>query len=109
MLLKGWGYPEIAVRLAKTLSYTGTYLPDFTHPVIALPAYPGPGTAPEPPLVLGLIRQETEFDPYAISSAGARGLMQMMTGSAKIAAKQAGLPYRPQTCSPTRPTTCSWA
>jgi soluble lytic murein transglycosylase len=96
MLLKDWGYPEIAVRLAKGLSYTGTYLPDFTHPVIALPAYPGPGTAPEPPLVLGLIRQETEFDPYAISSAGARGLMQMMTGSAKIAAKQAGLPYRPQ-------------
>ena len=52
---------------------------------------------PIAPLVLGLIRQETEFDPYAISSAGARGLMQMMTGSAKIAAKQAGLPYRPQT------------
>jgi soluble lytic murein transglycosylase len=97
MLLKAWGYPEIAVRLAKGLSYTGTYLPDFTHPVIALPAYPGPGAAPEPPLVLGLIRQETEFDPYAISSAGARGLMQMMTGSAKIAAKQANLPYRPQT------------
>jgi len=97
MLLKAWGYPEIAVRLAKGLSYTGTYLPDFTHPVIALPAYPGPGAAPEPPLVLGLIRQETEFDPYAVSSAGARGLMQMMTGSAKIAAKQAGLPYRPQT------------
>ena len=34
----------------------------FTHPVIALPAYPGPGTAPDPALVLGLIRQETEFD-----------------------------------------------
>ena len=97
LLLKGWGYPEIAVRLAKGLSYTGTYLPDFSHPVIALPAYPGPGAAPEPPLVLGLIRQETEFDPYAVSGAGARGLMQMMTGSAKIAAKQAGLPYRPQT------------
>jgi len=97
MLLKTWGYPEIAVRLAKGLSYAGTYLPDFTHPVIALPAYPGPGTAPEPPLVLGLIRQETEFDPYAVSNAGARGLMQMMTGSAKIAAKQANLPYRPQT------------
>jgi soluble lytic murein transglycosylase len=96
ILLNEWGYPEIAVRLAKTASYTGTLMPAFTHPVIALPAYPGPGTAPEPALVLGLIRQETEFDAYAVSSAGARGLMQMMTGSAKIAAKQAGLPYRPE-------------
>jgi soluble lytic murein transglycosylase len=97
LLLKEWGYPEITVRLAKGLSYTGTYLPDFTHPLIALPDYPGPGAAPEPPLVLGLIRQETEFDPYAISSAGARGLMQMMPASAKIAARQANLPYKPQT------------
>jgi soluble lytic murein transglycosylase len=45
--------------------------------------------------VLGLIRQETEFNPYAISSAGAKGLMQMMPASAKVAARQAGLPYRP--------------
>jgi soluble lytic murein transglycosylase len=95
LLLTGWGYPEIAVRLAKGLSYTGTMLPAFTHPLIALPAYPGPGDAPDPALVLGLIRQETEFDAYAVSNAGARGLMQMMPASAKVAAKQAKLPYRP--------------
>jgi soluble lytic murein transglycosylase len=95
LLLTDWGYPEIAVRLAKGLSYAGTMLPAFTHPVIALPPYTGPGEAPEPALVLGLIRQETEFDAYAISSAGARGLMQMMLGSAKTAAKLAKLPYRP--------------
>lgn len=94
LLLHDWGYPEIAVRLAKGLSYSGTMLPAFTHPVVALPAYPGPGTAPDPALVLGLIRQETEFDSMAVSSAGARGLMQMMPASARIAAKQAGLPYR---------------
>ena len=95
LLLNDWGYPEIAVRLAKGLSYTGVYLPAFTHPVIPIPSYPGPGAAPDPALVLGLIRQETEFDAYAVSSAGARGLMQMMPASAKIAAKQTKLPYRP--------------
>ena len=95
LLLNDWGYPEIAVRLAKAASYAGAPMPLFTHPVIALPAYPGPGTAPDPALVLGLIRQETEFDAYAVSSAGARGLMQMMPASAKLAAKQANLPYRP--------------
>jgi soluble lytic murein transglycosylase len=95
LLLTDWGYPEIAVRLAKGLSYTGTMLPAFTHPVIDLPSYPGPGDPLDPALVLGLIRQETEFDAYAVSSAGARGLMQMMPASAKVAARQAKLPYRP--------------
>jgi peptidoglycan lytic transglycosylase len=95
LLLTDWGYPEIAVRLAKGLSYTGTTMPAFTYPVMALPFYPGPGSAPDPALVLGLIRQETEFDAYAVSNAGARGLMQMMPASAKVAARQAKLPYRP--------------
>jgi len=46
--------------------------------------------------VLGLIRQETEFDAWAVSSAGAKGLMQMMPASAKIAAKANNQPYRPE-------------
>jgi len=96
ILLNEWGYPEISVRLAKTASYAGAPMPQFTHPLLPLPAYPGPGAAPDPALVLGLIRQETEFDPFAISSAGAKGLMQMMPASAKLAARDASLPYRPE-------------
>ena len=95
MMLNDWGYPEISVRLAKSLGYDGVPMPQFSYPVITLPAYVGPGSAPDPALIHGLIRQETEFDAYAISSAGARGLMQMMPASAKVAAKQANLPYRP--------------
>jgi soluble lytic murein transglycosylase len=96
ILMKEWGYPGISVRLAKTLGYAGNPMPQYTHPLITLPDYSGPAPAPDPVVVLGLIRQETEFDPYAISSSGARGLMQMMPASAKIAARQAGLPYRPE-------------
>jgi soluble lytic murein transglycosylase len=96
VLMNEWGYKGISVRLAKTLSYAGDPMPQFTHPLITLPAYPGPGPAPDPAVVLGLIRQETEFDPYAVSSSGARGLMQMMPASAKTAAHEAGLPYRPE-------------
>jgi soluble lytic murein transglycosylase len=95
ILMNEWGYPEISVRLAKTLSYAGDFMHQFTHPIITLPAYRGPGAAPDPAVVLGLIRQETEFDPYAVSSAGARGLMQMMPASARLAAREASLPYRP--------------
>ena len=45
--------------------------------------------------MLGLIRQETEFDPSAVSGAGARGIMQIMPATARHTASVAGLPYRP--------------
>ena len=49
---------------------------------------------PKPELVLAVIRQESEFDQRANSSAGARGMMQLMTYTAKLVAKQAKLPYK---------------
>lgn len=89
------GFREVAVRVAKTASYIGTPFLAFTHPVIPLPAYPGAGSAPETAYVLGLIRQETEFDPDSVSHSGARGLMQLMPSSARVDANRAGLPWRP--------------
>ncbi len=94
--LTDWGYPEIAVRLAKNASYGGIGMLAFSHPLLPMPAYRGSGGGPEPALVLGLIRQETEFDPYAVSGAGARGLMQMMAPAARKAARLGRLPYRPK-------------
>lgn len=93
--LAEWGFREIALRIAKEESYAGVLMFDLTHPVIALPPYRGAPPAPEPALVLGLIRQETEFDPSSVSGPGARGLMQLMPDAAEKAAKTAGLPYRP--------------
>ena len=93
--LTDWGFREIALRVAKTASYDGLYLLAYTHPVIAIPSYPGPNTAPEPALVLGLIRQETEFDPDAVSGADARGIMQLIPSAARRSASLANLPYRP--------------
>src|SRR5690606_18055700 len=45
-------------------------------------------------LVHAIIRQESRFDQYAISSAGARGLMQLMPRTAREIAKKMGLSHR---------------
>ncbi|MBU6297495.1 MAG: lytic transglycosylase domain-containing protein [Alphaproteobacteria bacterium] len=89
------GFRDVALRIAKMAGYDGIVLPSYAYPVIDIPRYRGPGNAPETALVLGLIRQETEFDAESISSAGARGLMQVMPSAARRNSRLAGLPYRP--------------
>jgi soluble lytic murein transglycosylase len=88
------GYREGAVRAAKQASYNGVFLPEYSHPIVTVPRYTGPGAAPELPLVLAIIRQETEFDPDAVSAAGARGIMQVMPDSARRVARISGVEYR---------------
>ena len=45
-------------------------------------------------LAHGISRQESSFDPYAISHAGARGMMQLMPGTAREQAGKMGVGYR---------------
>jgi soluble lytic murein transglycosylase len=93
-LMGASGDPAMSVRVAKNASYSGLNLLSYLHPVMATPQMQMSGGAPEPALVLGLARQESEFDSTAVSSAGARGLMQLMPASAKQAAKMRGMAYR---------------
>ena len=44
-------------------------------------------------LAHGISRQESSFDPYAVSHAGARGMMQLMPGTAREQAGKMGVGY----------------
>jgi soluble lytic murein transglycosylase len=64
---------------------------NYLFPTRPLPAALGTEEA----LLLSVMRQESAFDPEAVSSAGARGLMQLMPATAKSVAKQNGMAYQP--------------
>ncbi len=81
--------PDVAVFTAKRASYAGVTLMDEGYPVAALP----PGGNVEAPLVLAMTRQESAFDNAAVSSAGARGLMQLMPATANKVAQLLHLPF----------------
>ena len=93
-LMISLGDPAMGVRVAKLASYNDIMLLSYLAPIVALPRFPGNVTGPEAALVLGIARQESEFDPAAVSIAGARGLMQLMPATAKQAASMHRLTYR---------------
>jgi len=87
------GRYDFAIQIAKQASYEKRFHNDLNYPVIQTPQIVNQKTMPKMELVLAIIRQESEFDEDATSYVGARGLMQLMTYTAKLIAKQAKLPY----------------
>ena len=82
--------PEVAVRAAKMAANGGIVLPTPYYPVVDLAD--ASGRVP-PALALAIARQESEMNPEAVSHAGARGLMQLMPGTAQQGARKLGIGY----------------
>lgn len=83
----------MAVRFAKAASSNGVDIDDWGYPAKALPDWKRMGKPIERAAVYGLARQESEFNARAVSHAGARGLMQIMPGTAKLIARQHKVGY----------------
>lgn len=80
---------DLGVVIARQAARDKITLVQFGYPT---PAYGYP-PAPEKALILAITRQESNFDAGALSSAGARGLMQLMPATAKGLAKREKIPY----------------
>lgn len=92
-LARSFGDQKLSLRIAKAAASRNIILPEHAYPTTLMPQWTHKGPPVEKALVYGLSRQESEFDPKALSPAGARGLMQLMPGTARIVARQVGLPY----------------
>lgn len=69
---------QTSVRIGKAAIANGYNLMIYSYPVHALPKYTPLRPPPETAFLLGLARQETEFDSDTVSGAGARGILQVM-------------------------------
>ena len=84
------GQPHVAVMLGKQMVRMGVTLPGPYYPLHPLTEQNLP-VADE--LSLAIARRESEFDPVVVSHAGARGLMQLMPGTARDVANELGEAY----------------
>ncbi len=84
------GLPDAAVMTARLAGRDGVMLPDAGWPMqLTPPPLPAPLDAA---MLLGLVRQESSFDPAAESSSGALGLMQLLPATARMVASKLGAP-----------------
>ena len=89
-LARDLGRPDLGVMVARAArnsgisDFTATGFPEITVPSLAQSRWV---------MVHAISRQESQFDTKAMSRVGARGLMQLMPGTARDTAGKLGMPY----------------
>ena len=84
------GRPENPVWVARRAGASGAMLVPDGWPS----PYPAEGLSTDLALINGITRQESNFDTEAISSANARGLMQLLPATAQATARRLNIPHQ---------------
>lgn len=92
-LAREQNFHRTALRSAKAGLFRNVVAVSSAYPLIDLPQTVRTQNRIEPALVLAIIRQESEFDPGAISRANARGLMQLIPATAQAQARREGMTF----------------
>ena len=87
------GRYDFAIQISKKASYEKRFYNKFNYPIIETPRMINNKSMPTQAIILSITRQESEFDPRANSYAGAKGMMQLMTYTAKLVSKQMNVRY----------------
>ncbi len=87
------GDARTLLAIGKTALQRGFPLDEAAFPTFGVPEFPVVGDPMERAIVHAIARQESAFDPAAVSHAGALGLMQMMPATARETARRAKLPF----------------
>ncbi len=81
------GRPDHAIWVVRRAGISGAMLLEEGWPT----PYAAPSDAVDPALVFSITRQESNFDPDAVSPSNARGLMQLLPATAMQVARRLGL------------------
>lgn len=88
------GRPTLVAKLGRTAAFEGKVHEHAAFPIPKIEGLLQPAAASvDSSLLLGLARQESMFRSKAASSAGARGLLQLLPSTARIVAKRLGEDY----------------
>ena len=91
-LAKKINRPDLAVMAGRNARYFGyADLVGIGYPTVNIPASQSHNWT----LAHAIMRQESQFDKAAVSHAGARGLMQLMPGTARETSGKISMAYRP--------------
>ncbi|SFK62249.1 lytic transglycosylase domain-containing protein [Methylocapsa palsarum] len=84
---------HISLTVGKLASQRGVPLDTLAFPTYGVPSFEPLQNSAAPSLIYAIARQESAFNPTAISTAGAKGLMQMIASTARRTAQRAGVAF----------------
>lgn len=87
---------HLSVSVGKIISQRGMPIDSLAFPDYGVPSYEPLENSAAPSIVYSIARQESTFETSAVSTAGAKGLMQMIISTAKRTAEHAGVAFDPK-------------